>query len=339
MDDFVKLSAEDQRVYCEQAQAKLGLPPASIEKDFWVCWTLRELFNLPEWGEHLVFKGGTSLSKAWKLIERFSEDIDIVIDREFLGFRGATLSGNQQKKLVKRCSLRIDQDLRPALKERFGSLLPGSAEWSLVLADAEEDKDRQTLLFTYPGALKSTVAYLRPVVKIELGARSDPEPRETTQLRPYICEAFPDQLGSGEFSVSTVAARRTFWEKAMLLHEETFRPAEKPRTRPLARHYYDVWALIRKGVAAEALADNGLFERVAAHRRMFFAYTWVDYSTLQPGSLHLLPAKEQAEGWRGDYGAMREEMFFGDVPTFDEILEVVGDFEREFNSLVGGAGD
>jgi len=334
MDNFLKLSAEDQRVYCEQAQANLGLPPASIEKDFWVCWTLRELFNLPEWGEHLVFKGGTSLSKAWKLIERFSEDIDVVIDREFLGFGGATLSGNQQKKLVKQCSARIDQDLRPALKERFRSLLPTTAEWSLLLADAQEDKNQQTLLFTYPGVLKTTATYLRPVVKIELGGRSDTEPREAPVLRPYICEAFPDLLGTGEFSVSTVAARRTFWEKAMLLHEETFRPADRPRTRPLARHYYDLWALIRKGVAADALADTGLFERVATHRRMFFAYTWVDYSTLRPGSLRILPPKDQADGWRADYGAMRDEMFFGEVPKFDEILAVVGDFEKRFNSLV-----
>ncbi len=331
MDNFIKLSAEDQRVYYEQAQANMGLPPASIEKDFWVCWTLRELFNLPEWGDHFAFKGGTSLSKAWKLIERFSEDIDIVIDREFLGFGGPKLSGNQRKKLVKQSAHWIDHDLRPALKERFQSLLPKSAEWSLLLADAQEDKDQQTLLFTYPGALKASVAYLRPVVKIELGARSDPEPRETTVLRPYIFEAFPDLLGSGEFSVSTVVARRTFWEKAMLLHEETFRPANKPRTRPLARHYYDLWALIRKGVAADAIADEGLFERVANHRRIFFAHNWVDYSTLRPGSLRLLPAKDQVDGWRGDYAAMKDEMFFGEVPQFDDILDVVGNFERKFN--------
>lgn len=86
-------------------------------------------------------------------------------------------------------------------------------------------------------------------------------------------------------------------------------------------------------MAADAVADTGLFERVVTHRRMFFAYTWVDYSTLRPGSLRLLPTKDQADGWRGDYGAMRDEMFFGDVPKFDEILDVVGDFERSFNSL------
>jgi hypothetical protein len=330
--NFLELSIEDQRVYCEQAQAMLGLPSASIEKDFWVCWTLRELFNLKEWGEHLVFKGGTSLSKAWNLIERFSEDIDIVIDREFLGFGGETLSGNQQKKLVKRCRSTIDQDIRPALEERFLTLLPAPSSWTLILADVEEDKDQQTLLFSYPGVLKDSATYLRPVVKIELGARSDPEPREARVLRPNVCEAFPELLGNGEFSISCVAPRRTFWEKAMLLHEESFRPNDKPRRRPLARHYYDLWALIKKGVAEEALADTGLFERVAKHRRMFFGYTWVDYSSLRQGSLRLLPSEDQAAGWRADYGAMRHEMFFGDVPEFDEIMKVVGDFEEKFNN-------
>ncbi len=332
MDAFLKLSPDDQRLYCEQAQSKLNLPPASIEKDFWVCWTLRELFNLPGWGEHLSFKGGTSLAKAWKLIERFSEDIDVVIDREFLGFGGETLSNNRQKKLIKKCSERIHQELRPALEARFKAVLPPAAKWSLTPADAAEDKDLQTLLFEYPGVLAGTATYLRPVVKIEMGARSDTEPSETPALTPYLCAAFPEQLGDGAFAIKTVAARRTFWDKAMLLHEETYRPVEKPRKRPLARHYYDLWCLINKGVAAQAIAEPGLFERVATHRQEFFDYPWIDYSTLRPGSLRLLPPANQLSAWHGDYREMKKEMFFGEVPTFDEILRVVGKFQRDFNA-------
>jgi hypothetical protein len=337
MDAFLKLSPDDQRLYCEQAQSRLNLPPASIEKDFWVCWTLRELFSLPGWGEHLAFKGGTSLSKAWKLIERFSEDIDVVIDREFLGFGGETLSGNRQKKLIKTCSERIHAELRPALEQRFKAILPSAAKWSLKPADDAEDKDQQTLLFQYPGVLTGTAIYLRPVVKIEMGARSDTEPSESPTLRPYLCEAFPEQLGDGAFSLKTVAARRTFWDKAMLLHEETYRPADKPRKRPLARHYYDLWRLIQKGVAEQAVADPGLFDRVAAHRQEFFDYRWMNYDTLRPGSLRLLPLPDQLVSWRGDYGEMKKEMFFGEVPTFDEILRAVGEFEKQFNQRSGAA--
>ena len=118
----------------------------------------------------------------------------------------------------------------------------------------------------------------------------------------------------------------------MLLHEETFRPANKPRKSRLARHYYDLWCLVTKGVAAQALADAGLFERVAAHREIFFRWSWVDYTTLRPGSLRLLPPTDQRTAWAADYQAMRRDMFFGEVPEFDAILQVVGEFERDFNA-------
>ena len=332
MDAYIALSTDDQRLYCEQAQTRLNLPATSIEKDFWVCWTLRELFGLPKWGEHLAFKGGTSLSKAWKLIERFSEDIDVVISREFLGFGGEALSNNRQKKLIKKCSDSIHQELLPLLTEHISGLLPKPANWTLSPAPVAEDPDQQTLLFTYPSVFPDAPTYVRQIVKIEMGARSDTEPSESPALTPYLSDAFPEQLGGTAFHIKTVAARRTFWDKAMLLHEETFRPADKPRKRPLARHYYDLWSLIQKGIAAEALADAGLFERVAAHRQMFFTYRWMDYTTLRPGSLRMLPHPDQLSTWRGDYSAMRTEMFFGDVPAFDEILRVVGDFEKTFNA-------
>src|ERR1044071_8272869 len=123
MDAFLQMQTDERRLLCEQAEANLGLRAGSIEKDYWVCWTLRELTALAEWGEYLTFKGGTSLSKAWKLIDRFSEDIDVVIERAFLGFREEELSSNQRKRLVKTCSERIYQQLKPALEERMRQLL------------------------------------------------------------------------------------------------------------------------------------------------------------------------------------------------------------------------
>ncbi|MEI7672193.1 MAG: nucleotidyl transferase AbiEii/AbiGii toxin family protein [Deltaproteobacteria bacterium] len=229
MDAFLQLSAERQRLLCEEGQQRLGLPPASIEKDFWVCWTLRELFSLPQWGEHLTFKGGTFLSKGWRLISRFSEDIDVVIDRGRLGFGSDTLSGKQQKRLVKECSRRIEAELGPSLESRFREMHPDGMDWRLTPADEEEDPDQQTLLFHYPSVFTDAVGYVRPVVKIEMGARSEAEPVENPIIQPYLAEAFPDLLGNSAFALKTVAAKRTFWEKAMLLHEESFRPADKPR--------------------------------------------------------------------------------------------------------------
>gem|GEM_PF-2015799 len=141
MNAFLHFPADRRRLICEEGQQKLGLPPASIEKDFWVCWTLRELFGLSEWEEHLTFKGGTSLSKGWRLISRFSEDIDVVIDREYLGFGGDSLSAKQRKRLVKTCGHHIAEELEPALERRFQEAIPDGMKWRLTPADREEDPD------------------------------------------------------------------------------------------------------------------------------------------------------------------------------------------------------
>ena len=332
MDDFLKLPAARRKLIIEQAQQLLGLAPGSIEKDFWVCLVLRELFTLPEWGQQLTFKGGSSLSKAWKLIQRFSEDIDVVIDRNFLGF-GGELSRSRQKKLVKACSERICADLRPRLEERFKTLLPADVVWSVAPATVDEDRDQQTLLFQNQSAFVAQGGYLRPVVKIEMGARSETEPTESPSIGPYLADAFPDILGPSSFCLRCVAARRTFWEKAMLLHEETYRPESKARKARLARHYYDLYCLIQKGIANEALEDSGLFEQAAKHRQLFFGYSWLDYSTLKQGSLRLVPPTEQLARWRQDYEAMRGDMFTTEPPSFAEILEVVGRFQESFNRI------
>src|ERR1043166_8937887 len=176
MEQFLQMPAEERRVLCEEGQARLGLRATSLEKDFWVCWTLRELFNLDTWGKHLTFKGGTSLSKAWKVINRFSEDIDIVIDRDFLGFGDATLSRNRIKKLVKTGSSRIHGELKPSLETKIKGSLPTADEWSLDAATADEDPDLQTLMFRYPSVFGNRESYVRAIVRIEMGARSDVEP-------------------------------------------------------------------------------------------------------------------------------------------------------------------
>ncbi|HYQ70911.1 MAG TPA: nucleotidyl transferase AbiEii/AbiGii toxin family protein, partial [Gammaproteobacteria bacterium] len=133
--------------------------------------------------------------------------------------------------------------------------------------------------------------------------------------------------------VRAVMPRRTFWEKAMLLHEETFRPEANKRPREaMARHYYDLYRLIQAGIGDESTGDLDLFDRVAAHRQVFFRHTWVDYSTLNPGQLRLVPPEADRSAWQADYESMRREMFYGDVPAFEEILAVVGEFQARLNA-------
>jgi hypothetical protein len=328
-----------RRQVISQTGARKNLPDIAVEKDFWVCWTLQKLFSTNPFSDQLAFKGGTSLSKGWKLIDRFSEDIDIVIDRGILGYQGENApeeaaSRRQEKKRLEeiRISSRryISEIVRPGLLASMSSDLPGRDGWSLE--EDSSDTDGQTLVFLYPSALPEAVGYINRAVKIEMGARSDTEPLEQAIVTSYIAESFPDLFAKASFVVRAVGPIRTFWEKAMLLHEESYRPAgTRKRKQYLARHYYDLFRLITSGIGREAAADLDLFRKIVKHRSVYFRHTWMNYDTIAPGSLSLVPDDERLPQWREDYRSMSREMFYGDVPTFEEILEVVAGFQNEFN--------
>ena len=240
----MRMPVRDRRLACLKVTEQKRLQAASVDKDFWVCWTLREIVNLPDIGTRITFKGGTSLSKAWGLIERFSEDIDLIVDKDALGFAGEAspdrASSNKQRRrrldyLMAKCRSWVQEQIKPALEEavtrRFGSRKGWRLEVDPDMADG------QCLLFHYPSAFSiGEAGYVRPVVKIELCARSDDWPAESRTITPYVAEVLPQAIPDAAFSVSALAPERTFLEKAMLLHEETFRPADKPRKERMARH-------------------------------------------------------------------------------------------------------
>lgn len=339
MDPFLKLSPADQLDAYVEVNRAMGLDAASVEKDFWVCWTLRELFAHPDMGHQLTFKGGTSLSKAWKLIQRFSEDIDLIVDKEVLGFGGEAAPdhahSNKQRKarleaLMNACRKWVQGTLQPALASRIQTAL-GEADWKL---EVDPDiPDGQCLLFHYPSVFPASAsAYVRPVVKIELGARSDDWPHEEKSIQSYVTEHFSALDPAPSCVVRVLAAERTFWEKACLLHEETFRPVDKPRKHRMARHYYDIWCLLRAGIGQKALAQPALFQRVAEHRELFFGFSWVDYTTHKPGTFRLSPNPSHLADWKSDYAAMLGPMFFGETPKFENIIALATEFEIAFNA-------
>ncbi len=334
MNRFLALSTETRARAFEQAAARRGWPPMSVEKDFWVCALLHELFTLPTHGEHLTFKGGTSLSKAWRLIDRFSEDIDLTISRDALGL-GQDLSAaskNERRRqidgLKKACRHAIHEAIEPALRARIRSLLPDEA-WSLV--SDPDDPDDQTLLFAYPrGGVAGIDAYVQPVVKLEFGARSDSWPIADRDVGSIVAEEFPMLFDTRTTRVRAVVAERTFWEKVLLLHEERHRPAVRPPRARMARHFYDVYRLIVAGIAENAVVEESLFERVVAHRGVFFAQTWVDYATLTRGMVDIVPHPEQIDAWRADYAAMQGVMFLDTPPSFDEVLTAIAAFQSKY---------
>lgn len=336
MDAFLELAPQHQAELLERAADELGLAPSAVEKDLWVCWVLRELFRM-EGGEHLTFKGGTSLSKCWGLIQRFSEDIDLVVDRAVLGFDGdaAPEAGKSRRERERRaesvvaaCRRHVGDVLLLALATAMRNQL-GQAQAPFVALDPE-DGDQQTILFSYPSRF-SGAGYLRPVVKIELGARSDPEPNEQREIRPYVASAASTGMDDYGFRVRAVAPERTFWEKVSLQHEVEG-GATGSRVR-LSRHYYDLWCLELKQVAASAFESPELFQRVVQHRRLFFRRSAAAQSTLALGTVRIVPAAERMSDWRADFEAMRETMFFEEPPSFDAIMEVARELEQRINQL------
>jgi predicted nucleotidyltransferase component of viral defense system len=337
MNTFLARDAKHRRDVFVEAGRRMGLQAASIEKDFWICWTLRVLFALPEIGPHLTFKGGTSLSKCWKLIERFSEDIDLVIEREFLGFGGqqspeAADSSNKRKKQLESLMAVAQEYVRESLLINFENQVRQSlsdTETWCVEMDAEAE-DQLCILFHYPSVFAAG-GYMKPVVRIELGARSDVEPHAEPTITPYVAECVPEEFADASFVVRAVAPERTCLEKIALLHEENL-GNKGPRHR-LARHFYDLFRAIEAGVADKAISIPDLFDRVVEHRKVFFRKGGDAQTTLARGTLRLVPADDRLAGWKKDYDAMREVMFFGDPPSFKEILAVVAEFERRFNEI------
>jgi predicted nucleotidyltransferase component of viral defense system len=339
MDRFFTLNDEQRQAVCTTTGDKLKLYEVAVEKDFWVCFILNKLFSLPEWGSRLTFKGGTSLSKGWGLIDRFSEDIDMVIFRGDLGFAGEdapekaltrSQRGKRIKALIKACQKCVKEDIAPALKEAIEQEIPSHFDWRL-LSDPD-DNDGQTLLFSYPSVYGDRMMYLRRDVKIEMGARSDVDPSESIMISPYINEGYPE-LFTESFEVRAVSPKRTFWEKAMLLHEESYRSGKSKRF--LSRHYYDLYCLMQAGIADEAAKDMELFQRILNHRIIFFKHSWMDYSTIAPGTIRLLPLSEHMSDWQSDYADMAKEMFYGDAPTFEQVIDAAQQFQENFNKLAG----
>lgn len=344
MDKVAILPADDRAALFGETGAARGVATTIIEKDFWVCWTLKRLFGLPEnAAASLVFKGGTSLSKAFGIIRRFSEDIDLSFDRVDLGYTGdrdpenegisRKRSGQLIDDLVGDVEQHIAENLLPALRAAIVKQLgePSQGEWSIAI-DAD---DAQTLNFYYPVALPATqyqgMAYITPRVKLELGARGDPWPAEKKVIRPYAADEFPDFFEDPNTTVTVLSARRTFWEKATALHAEAHRPAASATPQYFSRHYYDLAMLLDSDEGRAAATDLELLATVARHKSTFFRSGWANYDTARPGSLRLMPSQARIKDLRNDYRAMAPMMFDDAPPSFDEILSRIENLQESIN--------
>lgn len=332
MDNVARLSPQDRRDLFVEAAAQLGLSPTVVEKDFWVCFVLHILFRQSSFKDHFVFKGGTSLSKAYGLIERFSEDVDLVLDSRVIGLEGglkdlAPLSKTQQDKLNKdlnrRAALFIAERLLPELQTLVA---PG-------LQVAIDAADPQTVAIRYPAAFAET--YIRPEVRLEIGPLASWVPSEIHSIQPYAAPLFPALFKEPACDVVTIAAERTFWEKATILHQEAHRDGLIPKR--YSRHYYDLYKLALSPVKANAFARIGLLKDVVEFKTRFYPSQWARYDLAVPGSFQLLPTDAagvdiKIDQLAQDYRDM-QIMLFGDPPAFASILATLQDLQREINAI------
>ena len=332
---FLTLPADERQLYIEQAAIQRNLSPIIMEKDFWVCWLLGVLFE-SEFADSLVFKGGTSLSKVFGAIERFSEDIDLSLSPEFLKLPPTGINRNQAGKWMKKaeaaCGIAVQNQVGPALEAAASKVLgKGNPAWFEFQIDAHTQSP--VLLFHYPSSQPPGFHYLRRSVKLEFGSLTDQQPIGRHSVRPWIADAFPGAFADWRCEVIALEVERSFWEKATILHMEYYRPLEKPIPDRLARHYADLAALSQHPVAGKAVDRDDLRIRVVSWKSQFFGSAWANYDQAKPGTFHLVPPSERLPGLRRDYQAMRD-MFVAEPKGFDEILTTLATVEEQINRTV-----
>ncbi len=329
MDKVATLTSDQRGQLFQETAAERGMSAAVVEKDFWVCWVLRLIFSDPQWGTRIVFKGGTSLSKVFGLIERFSEDVDLILDWRLLGYGPGQEdpyadqpSNTQQDSFNAEFNARAARYIAQTLCPQFSKLFSRCPQVR-VAVDSDEP---QVVNVEYPAAF--SLDYLRPQVRLEIGPLASFVPRSAHTIQPYAAQSFPRVFTDSDCPVVAIDAERTFWEKATILHQQAHRTHAMPPR--YSRHYYDMDRLARSKIRQKALTDLALLKDVVAFKRRFYRCSWANYENARPGTFRLIPGQARLEELEKDYRQMKV-MIFGDVPKFDQIIGMLKALEDEIN--------
>lgn len=328
------LSIQERKDVFTFVGASKKIRAEAAEKDWWVVQVIRALFT-SQYKDRISFKGGTSLSKGWGLIERFSEDIDIAIDREFLGLPGE-LSRTQISDKLRRASCSfVRTDLKLAVEK--GLKASGIPE---KMFDVEVDvtpvstTDPEKIYINYDSVFGNAIdKYVKPRVIIEAGARSIIQPSEVRTIQSFVFEILPSdrKISDAEIDVATAPAQRTFLEKIFLLHEE-FHKEGAIRVNRMSRHLYDIEKMMDTDVG-QSIYDRDLYLSIVNHRRKFIGLKGFDYNTLMPQTIDIIPPSEVMTQWEGDYRSMQESMIFGESLSFDELIKRIKILNDRINCL------
>jgi len=330
------LNDASRLISINEASRISGISAKAIEKDWWVTLSLKLVFNTP-YAKHFAFKGGTSLSKGWQLIDRFSEDIDISLSSEAVGIAYTEKPSKTFVEQLRRagCSF-TSNELMDALKAEFRNCQVPENLYSLeaepVRADMP-DTDPQTLYVNFV-SLFDLNPYLPDRVKIEFSVRSLKEPSTKRSMRSLLVTHFPNENYIEEnCEVLTIQPQRTLIEKILLLHEEYNRDElAKMRTERISRHYYDLFQLSRQDFSLSTLHDNKFIEEIIEHRKYYSRLKRFNYDTLKRGSIRIIPSDDILKALERDYEIMEAEMIYGNPPTFEEIIQAMKILQDEINS-------
>lgn len=319
MNEWLKLSEKRRLEILNQVNNQTGLPTDAIEKDWWVTITLKAIFS-SKFAQHLVFKGGTSLSKAYNLIERFSEDIDLSIDRTIIGFEGE-LSKTQIKKLRKASGNFIVGEFKEELISELEKLGVNKENYNLIFDDEIDDTSDPHRIELEYNSIVEPGEYIPQRVIIELGARALLEPNEQKEIQSIIGQIYPEQAFTIQpFEVIVVVPTKTFLEKIMLLHEEFLKPTENIRHYRMSRHLYDIEKLMDHDYGKEAIKNKELFETLVQHRSKYTPIRGISYDLHSPQTINFIPPAEVTELWKKDYQAMQEFMIYGETLEFENLI-------------------
>lgn len=318
------------RLFSETVR-QIGLPSSSAaEKDWWVVHTLAAIFSM-ECANAFIFKGGTSLSKGWNVIQRFSEDIDLALDRAFLGFTGE-LSKQDIKKLRRKAYQFITEFFTEELKSKFAEL--GFKDVTVKPREVENHDQDPLIIEIYYNKLTETDTYLKPGVLLEVGSRSLKEPFTQRTFGTFVSEIYTDNpFADKPITIPVVNPERTFLEKVFLLHEEFQKPQDKIRVESLSRHLYDIEKLSQTEYADIALHDSELYDTIVRHRSKFTTISGINYAKHNPANIKFIPPEAIIKKWEADYEEMKGSMIYGQPLNFDELINRLTKLQKRINSI------
>lgn len=319
-------SARDLEDLCLETSSRLKITPVVVEKDYWTCWVLDRLFSDPFVSEQIMFKGGTSLSKVFGLIERFSEDIDLILNWEMLKEKMGPIEAQRSKTGQDKFNKQSVEISREYLKEEFHDTVRKVLGETVQTKIPDDEPD--VIEITYPRSFEDP--YLRPGIRLEIGPLAGWEPNDQFTITPYAAEAFPALFSNPRVSVRAISDERTFWEKATILHQEAHRPADKDQPVRYSRHYYDLMRMAFSAKRQNYLERTDLLEEVVSFKKKYYPCGCASYDSAKSGSMKLVPARERIKALAFDYQKMKT-MIFGEIPEFGSILEALQDLEDSIN--------